>query len=338
MAPRLTAALTLCFLDVSGAGLERLQAEAANGIVLELKTTGLLPGAGPEDKPSGVQQRITVDSTGTKLLYEETREGSTESRRVILRTDGPRPLIFELIGSDQYKEHEGDLNRVQEERDLTEENEILSANHLPRKAREEFYKENCWLKPDGSREVKVTRSKGSRLLGYDCERILVTENCRTIIEGEVASVPVVAGGCFQLYRRLGAFSDKVLQELEKIDGVLLKGKVTVVTALRPNQFEVEATRIAPLAVEAKVFELTGRKKVEESKEAACIVCRKPLDPAGKTVIKVPGTKGGFCGDVCLDRWTKEFFGPDGGGKPRAKAQPPAPAPQPAAKEAAEREQ
>lgn len=301
-------------------------AEPAPGLVLEFTTTGLLPGAGREAKPSVVRQRITVDATGTRILYEETPEGARETRRVILRADGPKPVVWELIGIDGYKEHDGDLNRVQSERDLIEANQVLSANSLPRKDREAFFRENCGLLPNNERVVKVVRSAAQPFLGHDCERVLLTENCLTILEGDVARMPLVQGGFFQLYRRLGAFSDKVLAELGKIDGVLLRGKVTVVTALRPHQFEIEATKITVQPVASALFEVAGRRKLEDPVEVACAVCGKVLDPGNKTttsLVPLPSGKviPSCSNERCLKALQKQYLS-TGGAQPAVKPPPP----------------
>ncbi len=287
-----------------------LPAQALQGTQIEYQTTGLLPGTGRDEKPTRVTQLITLDATGSKLLYKETREGSPGMRRVVLRTDGPQPVIYELLGGDRYREYREDLNQLQKERNVIEENEILRAKRLNQKERAVFFKENYWLRPDGSREVKVSREPGRKILGYSCDRIIATENGRVIVDGEVARLPTVGGGPFQLYRKLGAFSDEVLQSLSSVDGILLKGKITVVHPLKANVFEVEARRVDNLPVDPKIFEVTGLTKVEEPTEVSCSTCGKATNP------KAPGGKAWledvshlFCDEKCqrsfVDRYKLE---------------------------------
>ena len=274
-------------------------ADARSGTRIEYRTTGLLPGAGRDEKPGTVFQKITVDSTGSKLLYEETREGAPGVRRVLLRADGPKPVIYELLDGNRYKEHEGDLNQLQKERNTIEQNEILSAKHLPKKEREAFFKESSWLREDGTRTAAVSLKPAGKVLGFACQQLVVKENGRIIIEGDVAKLPIAGGGPFQLYRKLGAFSDEVLEAISKVDDVLLKGKITVVHPLKANVFEVEATSVESVPVDSKLFEVTGLTRVEEPKEVKCAFCGKPVDPkapGGRAFLD--GVEHFYCSEEC----------------------------------------
>ncbi len=300
------------------------------GLRIEYQTTGVLPGAGPDEKPATVLQRITLDDTGTKLLYEEISGGSgagggggvpgkvgpagarggSPSKKVIFRTDGPKPILYEVLDAKSYREHPRDLNEIQKERRLMEENEVLAANQLSAKERAAFFRENPHLRSDGSPEVSLAREAGERTLGYECDRILVTENGRPIVQGLVTREPLGSGGPFQLYRRLGAFSDEVLLKLAKVEGILLRGKIIVVTALRPNELEVEATGIDRVEVSPEIFEVAGLTRVEDvPKDALCGFCgKKIVDP------KHPGGKGFydgktilFCSEKCAVEYRKEML-------------------------------
>jgi hypothetical protein len=317
-----------CALAVQGRGRlagDPPPAPKRSGLRIEYHTTGVLPGAGPDEKAATVLQRITLDDTGTKLLYEEISAGGggggapgkvgpagagggAPSKKVIFRTDGPNPILYEVLDAKSYREHPRDLNEIQKERRLTEENEVLAANQLPAKERAAFFRENPHLRSDGERNANLAREAGEKTLGYECDRILVTENGRPIVQGLVTREPVGSGGPFQLYRRLGAFSDEVLLELAKVEGILLRGKITVVTALRANELEVEATGIDRVDVSPELFEVTGLTRVEDvPKEALCGFCgKKILDP------KHPGGKGFydgkiklFCCEKCADEYRKK---------------------------------
>ena len=287
-------------LSSASAGL----AAGRPGFVIEYETQGILPGSGPDARPARIVQRITLDGAGQKLLYEELGEGGRTAKKVILRADAPTPIIYEVLEGKRYKEFAGDLNEIQKERAIVEQNELLRVKSLPKVDREAYLKENYWLR-DGGRHVDVTRSAGSKVLGWDTERILVTENQRPIVDGLVAKLPVGgSGGPFQLYRRLGAFSDEVLEKLEKTDGILLAGQITVVTALRANLLKVEAKRAEPTEVDPAVFEITGLQKVDDTAApSGCPVCGKSVDPkrpGGKLFQN--GVTTYFCSEACVEKY------------------------------------
>lgn len=305
-------------------GLLAAQSERDPGLVVEYQTKGLLPGAGPDEKPGTVYQKIQLDGTGARLIYEERREGAAEGRKVLLRADGPAPVIQELLPGNRYRQHSGDLNQIQKDRNITEQNEILAAKQLPAKDREAFFRENPWLRPDGKREVKVERTAGEKVLGEACDHLKVTENGRVIIEGEVARLAAAsASGPFQLYRRLGAFSDEVLAQLEQVEGVLLRGKILVVTALRAHEFSVEATKVTRAVVDAGQFSLAGWTLLEEPTEVACPVCGKAVDPrqpGGKLVLQ--GRVVLFSSEECLDAFQRELLKTQGAATPPGAQQKP----------------
>ncbi|MBI4602255.1 MAG: hypothetical protein HY721_09870 [Planctomycetes bacterium] len=299
--------------------------KAAKGLRVEYKATGSLPRAGREDVPpqggrarEATIQRITLDPSGTRLLLEELDEAGKTRRKLILRADKTKPVIYEILDGKSYREHSGDLNEHQRDRRIVELQEIESTKTLPKKEREEFFRENPYLRPDGSREAKVAKEPGEPVFGRPCDRIRVTENGRTIVEGLVTK-DVPGANSFELYRRLGAFSDEVLRELAKVEGVLLRGKITVVTALRADELEVEATRLEEADVPPNLFEVDGLTKVESvAKEAKCPVCGKVVDTKRATRYLRGGAVYYLCSeehaDVLRREGTKGPGGTAGPGK------------------------
>src|SRR5688572_12776972 len=122
----------------------------------EYRTSGLLPGSRPEEGTRSAIQTITVDSDGSRLIYEErvedekARDGvpKREGRKFILRMDQTPPVIYEILdGGKSYREHKGDLNEYQADRRITEDQLIKSSRKLPRAEREALLKQN-YLRAD----------------------------------------------------------------------------------------------------------------------------------------------------------------------------------------------
>ena len=190
-----------------------------------------------------------MDRTGKLISLEwldpalKVGEGERATRQVILRMDGSVPTLWELDpGRKTYREQAGDLNRYQLDRRIAEDAIIQNAKTRETQERDQLLKEN-YLKADGSRDVELKRSPGGTLLGRGCERIEITENGRVIIDAQVSREVPGATSYFHLYRRLGAFSAEVLAKMEAIDGVPLKAKITVVTALPARELEVEVLEV-----------------------------------------------------------------------------------------------
>jgi YHS domain-containing protein len=243
---------------------------------------------------------------------------SASSRKFVLRSDKSPPVIWEVLeGGKSYREHAGDLNELQKDRRIQERNEIELSKKLTRKEYEEWKRENPYLRPDGSREVKVLREPGEKILGHQCEHIVVTENGWTIVDAQVTKDVPGGGTYYELYRRLGAFSEEVLKELAKIPGLPLRGKVTVVTALPTYEFQVEAKSIAVVDLQKDAFELPGAEKEEVSREVACANCGQPVDPENPGARAIwRGNKVYFCCEACAD----DFFSKrpaDGAGSKKA---------------------
>ncbi|HVR76494.1 MAG TPA: hypothetical protein VMT52_19350 [Planctomycetota bacterium] len=277
---------------------------------IEYRTRSVPQGGAADEKVTRVH-RITVDLTGSRLIFEEEGEPPSESRRFILDVKGSKPVLYEILeGGRKYREHPGDLNDLQKQRRISEENERQIANDLSRKDREAFYRQNPWLRPDGKRVVDVARKGGEKVLGRDCEHVVVTETGRTIVEGEVTRDVPGARSYFQLYRRLGAFSDEVLEKLAELEGVLLRGRILVVTALRPNELEVEATSLEELRLERSAFSVEGLERVEMTpKEVPCGFCKRSVNPAragGKGVYE--GKIVYFCSEACAAKFRDARLG------------------------------
>ena len=280
----------------------------------EYRTSGVLPGSRPEEGARSAIQTITVDPDGSRLIYEErvedekARDGvpKREGRKFILRMDQTPPVIYEILdGGKSYREHKGDLNEYQADRRITEDQLIKSSRKLNKAEREALLKQN-YLRADGKRTVEVTRDEGKQVLGRPTDHLVVTENGRTIIDAMVTRSVPGSRSYYHLYRRLGAFSEEVLEKLAKLEGLPLGGRVTVVTALPAAKFDFEATKIENVDLAPTAFDLpAGAVKVEDiPTEAACHVCGKRIEDPENAPVK--GFEAGrvifLCGDACWEKY------------------------------------
>jgi hypothetical protein len=310
--------LLAAFRDAESA--EPAKESNRRGLRAEYRTTGVLPGSRPEEGSRSALQRITIDADGTRLIYEEFIEektvkgsavtGPPEGKKFILRMDLTPPVIYEVLERGKaYREHKGDLNEYQSDRRITEDQLIKNAKKLKKAEREELLKRN-YLRADGKREVLVARHGGKPILGRPTENLVVTENGRTIIDALVTKDVPGAKSYYHLYRRLGAFSEEVLRELAKLDGLPLAGQVTVVTAVPAVKFEFEAVKMENVDLPPTAFDLPhGAVKVEDiPTEAACHACGKPIaDPEHAPARGFEGGRVVFlCSEEC---WEKYRGGP-----------------------------
>lgn len=308
-----------------------------SGLRIDYDSKGVSPGS--REEPEVLRQRLTVDDSGLRLelLELQRREpssgkpegpeagptsdaGACEAgdalplgyvlrRRLVLRMDRDPPVIWEILDGSKYREYEGDLNDLQRERRVYEKNELEFVKRYPKKDRDAFFKEFWWLRPDGSREVTVVRKPGETILGRRCEHIRVLENGREIIDAQVATEGAGARSYFHLYRRLGAFSEEVLEKIQGIQGLPLKGRITIVTALPTQTWEVEARSVTPVSLPSGYFDLpAGAVKLEEEpKEISCAFCGKRLDvPANRAPAKGRSPDGKWL-YFCSEEHAEKYF-------------------------------
>jgi hypothetical protein len=307
--------------SAAAAGPVRAQGgvEPRTALRLVYTTTGSLPGREKArdlkqedhatEAPATSTQQITVDASGLRLLWEEMGTDGKPTRRVILRADRTVPVIQELLDDGKsYRELSGDLNKHQQERTVQELAVLPLILGGSKAEREEFFRENPHLRPDGKREVKVIREAREPFLGKVCERILLTENGRPIIDGLITREVPGARSYYELFRRLGAFSDEVLRELAKVDGLLLRGKITVVTALRVDAFEVEARSVEPVELRPDFFEVDQLRRVEEvPREQQCLSCGKSFESKSGTRFVLDGKLVPICSEACAAQMRRKIL-------------------------------
>jgi len=213
-----------------------------------------------------------------------------------------------------YKEHRGDLEDFQKRRTLWER-QMLKKILNDKPAEREAALKHLHLKRDGSREVFIDYSPTGPRLGYPCRRIQVTENGRQILDADIAE-SIDAGGeensggkYFSLYRRLGVFSDEVLEKLVDVRGIPLRAKITIVTELSPRTIEVEVTKVTELDFDEKLFSLPeGAKLIPKTPPISkCPVCGKRFETKKGSKVLGPNGTVWSCSQKChkaIDRAIK----------------------------------
>jgi hypothetical protein len=310
-------------------------AEPFRVLRVEYRTRGAVPGTSLEKgKAASVLQRITVDPSGRRLLYEESEEvprrdaageevPGTEivpGRKCILRMDRSPPVIHEILeGGKAYREHAGDLNELQKDRRIAEQDLLkLARDQATPKEYERILKDN-YLKPNLERHVTIRREPGAMILDRQCERIVVEENGRLIVDAQVTRDAPGSRSYYELYRRLGAFSEEVLEKLSGVEGLPLRARITVVTALPAYTFDVDALKIETVAADERIFELPpGARKVEDiPREATCHRCGKKIEDVEYRLFDTDAKKVlYFCGAACLEAHQEESLQGKAPGKKR----------------------
>lgn len=295
------------------------------------ESSGLLPGDQEATGQKRHRQIVTVDDTGLRLrlrLYEpvsdpgaatgQAPDADVEKFRLrqtlLLRMDRDPPVIWEILPGDkkEYFEHSGDLNSLQADRRIAEMNELKLLESYPAKDRAAYFREHPCLRADGSRTVTAELVPGETVLGYECRRLVVKENGCEILDIQLAQDEVGARSYFQVYRRLGAFSEEVLDKLKGIKGLPLRGRLTIVTALPTRQLEVEAKSIHEVRVPADAFDLPqdAVKIDREPEKLVCAQCKKEIPG---TVDDVPAKWFDaatqrwlyFCSEECAEDYAVE---------------------------------
>jgi hypothetical protein len=284
----------LRFLGLLGASAATLgsspaSAQPAGGAqpaIRLLQTTGGLPGQSPKDTKRTSYQELLLATDGSAV---QLKEFSDPERKVLERyyvarfeAGGPAPktLIWELSPDGRfYREHSGDLNQNQRNRRVQELEQVRHLQAQYRGVERKAALDEMHLRPDGKREVTVAGGETQEVLGYPCNRLVVTENGRTIVDAFLTQALAGGRSYYELYRRLGVFSDEVVEKLRGVRGLPLRGRITVVTALPTYTLDVTVEKVEEIRVAPAEFQLPpGAEKLpEKPKFVGCPVCRKKVD-------------------------------------------------------------
>lgn len=283
-------------------------------LVIEQQANGL-PNQ-PTSDP--VLQRFAI--TSERLRLDDLQSGVA----YLLQLDAEPPVLFE-ISQDARQYREGrQLDALQHARDRAERQLLRELQRVPAVEREAVMRDRH-LRPNLERVVTVERPEGAtdEILGRRTQRIVVKENGRTIVDGwfseENFGIPF-----FEFYRRVGAFSEEVLEELRGIPGLPLRVTITVVTSTLNYEIVVEARDVRLSDVRADAFELPpGAEKVEDSPFAACPICGAQVERAApyKRSMTREGMPVFFDRRECVVEFNRREYPERFGGADREKGRP-----------------
>ena len=291
-----------------------LRAEQVPVVVIEQVTTGLpkslqerdaAKGSEAEDEGGTSWQRLVVDLEGKRLKLTEFADAGRQRVKdvYILQSDaeGGGDLVWHFPGGGRrYREIRGDLNERQKNRRIKEDGERRVILQYPPRSRQQALKQSH-LRLDGSREVLTKIEPGPQLLGQPTQHLTVTENDRVVISADLIrkvpgeSVALDASRArryFDMYRRLGAFSEEVLTKLEGVQGIPVRAKFTVVTDLPAYTLGVEVSALRALERPASDFTLPPDAELipDVPLFSSCPVCGKEFETVkGIEIIRSSGT-------------------------------------------------
>jgi len=235
-----------------------------------------------EQEANGLPNQPTEERVIQRLIVAKDRlclEDPSSGVATILRLDRDPPAMLE-VSTDRAHYREGrPLDQLQRERDRQERQTLERLEKASAKEREAVMAD-MHLRPGLAREVTVDRPGERReILGRSAERVVVRENGRIVVDAWVAAedfgIPF-----FEFYRRVGAFSQAVLDALRAVEGLPLEVDFTVVTATLAHRIEVRARELRLEDVPAWVFEVpAGAVKIEESPFAQCPICGREVEKA-----------------------------------------------------------
>jgi hypothetical protein len=272
-----------------------------------------------EQEANGLPNQPTEERVLQRLIVAADRlclEDPTSGVATVLRLDRDPPTMLE-ISTDRAHYREGrPLDQIQRDRDRQERQTLEKLDGRPAKERESVMAD-LHLRPGLAREVTVERPAEEReILGRKAERVIVRENGRVVVDAWISAedfgIPF-----FEFYRRVGAFSQAVLDALRAVEGLPLEVDFTVVTATLAHKIEVRARSLKVEEVPAWVFEVpAGAVKIEESPFAACPICGREVEkaapPAGMSTRR-DGTEVFFDRRECKVEYNRrewpERFGP-----------------------------
>ena len=161
------------------------------------------------------------------------------------------------------------------------------------KVREEYARKLGYrLREDGSvddaivAQIQRTGEK-KKVADYECERVVVKEDERTVLDMWVTDKIKVPESLMKFYEGLSLFSKEVLEKVREVKGFPLELKMELEAGALSFKIEAQASKVdEAVQVNDKEFELPeGLKKVKEISdegekefgEAACVMCGKKVN-------------------------------------------------------------
>ena len=212
--------------------------------------------------------RLRLDDPQSKVVY-------------LLQVVGDEAKVQEVsFDGSQYTEGEN-LGELQVSRTIAERQTLERLEKESEMVRRSTMK-GLHLRPGLERVVTVERPGESETIhGYACERVIVKENDRVIIDAWITEAIDVDIPFFRFYNKLGAFSREVLAKIQGLRGLPLRVSFTVVTASLSYPITVE-TIAPPLIDQVPLSDFRvppGAQKVVRQELATCPICGKQVEVA-----------------------------------------------------------
>ncbi len=243
-------------------------AEKIDAVRIEQVTSGL-PG-NTSKQPRSVRQVLWIDGKSRRLRLEQYTAGNDkvlETLYLLHCGEKKETSIFTLPGGGKkYREYRGDLNENQRNRRVHELEQLRVLKSYSVKERKLAMKK-LGLREGGKRDVRIRWNEAADHLGFACRRLTVTENEIVVIDAVLTnSLPGQGAGSassyFAMYRRLGVFSEEVLEEIRGVEGIPMKAEITVITELPRYTISVETRLLKREKMTSSLFELpAGSEKI-----------------------------------------------------------------------------
>ncbi|MBN1419483.1 MAG: hypothetical protein JXP34_11945 [Planctomycetes bacterium] len=234
-----------------------------------------------QDRPTTVVLVIARD----RLVASRDFDGTV----FIVRLDIDKGRMYEIAPNRKHYREWIEFQDLQKERDVFERQLISLLKEELKGDEYERALAKHHLNPDGTRKAAVEEPKAEREIElggttHRARQVIVTENGRRIIDAWYAPLPAdatdLAGQIefYEFYRRLGCFSDAVLDVLKGYTtdhrGIPLEARIRVVTATLNYDLKARTIEFSKTTVPATLFEVpSGAEKVDPEK--AIVKCAWP---------------------------------------------------------------
>jgi YHS domain-containing protein len=276
-----------------------------DALVIQHEMTGR-PGS-PEETTSVQNALVSSD----RVLVEDRSRGLVS----ILRLDQAEPLLWEVSADQAFYRETKDLGRIQKDRVQQEKQLLRRVADLPAAERESLLKANhIRVSEDGElvREITVEENATDEIRhDLPVRNVRILENGRLIVDALVADVDIPFS-LAKFHSASGAFSEQVLEALEKVKGLPLEGSIQVVTATLSHSLQFKVTQWHRSSeIPLSVFDLPPDcQKIEEKSFVNCPVCGSEVerDASAARARKRDGSWYYFDRRSCFQDWRKERLG------------------------------
>jgi len=306
----------------AAAGLEAPSGPLQKGFVRVLAVEQEARGLPDQEPDQPLFQKMQIDNRSRRLILNLYRNPSKPpepapssrvvERKIILHMNTDPPEIIEIWDGDRtFRRTSRDLNQIQEERDRHEAMILHHLNDLSAAEQKATLEEN-FLRRDGKRivDVVVNDKERRKILGLDCQEVKVFENGRNVIHAWITRDIPDAQSYYNLYRRLGAFSEQVLARVAELKGLPLEAEIIVVTAAPAYRISARCISLKYEDIPETDFDIPAgykEKKDDLPPIVPCAWCGKDVErkePGGR-VITPDGKNHYFCSRDCQRKWNNK---------------------------------